>query len=33
MAILKVGMIGVCWFGEIHCSMIAGVPSLKLAAM
>ena len=33
MATLKVGVIGVGWFGEIHRSMIVGVPGLKLAAM
>ena len=33
MATLKVGVIGVGWIGEIHRSMIAGVPGLKLAAM
>ena len=33
MATLKIGVIGVRWFGSMHCSMIAGVLALKLAAM
>ncbi len=30
---LKVGVIGAGWFGEIHCSAIAGVPGLELVAL
>ncbi len=33
MANLKVGVIGVGWFGEIHCNVIAGVPGLELVAL
>ncbi len=30
---LKAGVIGVGWFGEIHCSVIAGVPGMELVAL
>lgn len=30
---LKIGVIGLGWFGEIHCETIAGVPELELAAL
>jgi len=33
MAGLKAGVIGVGWFGEIHCSAIAGVPGMELVAL
>ncbi len=33
MANLKVGVIGTGWFGEIHCSVIAGVPGMELVGL
>src|SRR4029077_5845759 len=30
---LRIGVIGVCWFGEIHCETIVGVPNIELAAL
>lgn len=30
---LKIAVIGLGWFGEIHCETIAGVPELELAAL
>ena len=33
MAEIKTGVIGVGWFGEIYCSVIAGVPGLELVAL
>ena len=30
---LRIGVIGLGWFGEIHCETIVGVPSLELAAL
>jgi predicted dehydrogenase len=30
---LRIGVIGLGWFGEIHCDTIAGIPSLELAAL
>jgi UDP-N-acetylglucosamine 3-dehydrogenase len=30
---LRIGVIGLGWFGEIHCETIAGVPTLELAAL
>src|SRR5258707_266123 len=30
---LRIGVIGLGWFGEIHAETIAGVPSLELAAL
>ena len=30
---LRIGVIGVGWFGEIHAETIAGVPNLELAAL
>ncbi len=30
---LRIGVIGLGWFGEIHCETIAGVPNLELAAL
>lgn len=33
MAGLKVGVIGIGWFGGIHCSVIAGVPGMTLVAL
>ena len=33
MATLKISVIGVRWFGKMHCSIIACVLALKLAAM
>jgi UDP-N-acetylglucosamine 3-dehydrogenase len=30
---LRIGVIGLGWFGEIHCDAIMGIPSLELAAL
>ncbi|HEY7765252.1 MAG TPA: Gfo/Idh/MocA family oxidoreductase, partial [Aestuariivirgaceae bacterium] len=30
---LRIGVIGLGWFGEIHCDTIVGVPNLELAAL
>ncbi|MDP1732040.1 MAG: Gfo/Idh/MocA family oxidoreductase [Devosia sp.] len=30
---LRIGVIGLGWFGEIHCDTIRGVPNLELAAL
>ena len=30
---LRIGVIGLGWFGEIHCQTIIGVPTLQLAAL
>ena len=30
---LRIGVIGLGWFGEIHCEAIIGVPGLELAAL
>lgn len=30
---LRIGVIGLGWFGEIHCETIMGVPNLELAAL
>src|SRR5688572_31739097 len=30
---LRIGVIGLGWFGEIHCEAIIGVPNLELAAL
>ncbi|MBV9289775.1 MAG: Gfo/Idh/MocA family oxidoreductase [Hyphomicrobiales bacterium] len=30
---LRIGVIGLGWFGEIHCDAIVGVPNLELAAL
>ena len=30
---LRMGVIGLGWFGEIHCETIAGVPNIELAAL
>src|SRR3954454_15449470 len=30
---LRIGVIGLGWFGEIHCEAIIGVPTLELAAL
>ena len=30
---LRIGVIGLGWFGEIHCETIVGVPELELAAL
>ena len=30
---LKIAVIGLGWFGEIHCETIAGIPELELAAL
>jgi UDP-N-acetylglucosamine 3-dehydrogenase len=30
---LRIGVIGLGWFGEIHCDAIMGVPNLELAAL
>jgi UDP-N-acetylglucosamine 3-dehydrogenase len=30
---LRIGVIGLGWFGEIHCETILGVPNLELAAL
>ena len=30
---LRIGVIGLGWFGEIHCDAIVGVPNLQLAAL
>ncbi len=30
---LRIGVIGLGWFGEIHCETIVGVPNMELAAL
>jgi UDP-N-acetylglucosamine 3-dehydrogenase len=30
---LRIGVIGIGWFGEIHCDAIIGIPNLELAAL
>ena len=30
---LRIGVIGLGWFGEIHCDAIIGIPNIKLAAL
>jgi predicted dehydrogenase len=30
---LRIGVIGLGWFGEFHCEAIAGIPNLELAAL
>ena len=30
---LRIGVIGLGWFGEIHCEAIVGIPNLELAAL
>jgi UDP-N-acetylglucosamine 3-dehydrogenase len=30
---LRIGVIGLGWFGEIHCEAIIGIPNLELAAL
>ena len=30
---LRIGVIGLGWFGEIHCDAIVGIPNLELAAL
>ena len=30
---LRIGVIGLGWFGEIHCDTIMGIPNLELAAL
>jgi UDP-N-acetylglucosamine 3-dehydrogenase len=30
---LRIGVIGLGWFGEIHCETIAGIPNMQLAAL
>jgi UDP-N-acetylglucosamine 3-dehydrogenase len=30
---LRIGVIGLGWFGEIHCETIVGIPNLELAAL
>ena len=30
---LRIGVIGLGWFGEFHCDAIMGVPNLELAAL
>jgi predicted dehydrogenase len=30
---LRIGVIGLGWFGEIHCDAIIGTPSLELASL
>ena len=30
---LRIGIIGLGWFGEIHCETIVGIPDLELAAL
>ena len=30
---LRIGVIGLGWFGEIHCETIVGIPELELAAL
>jgi len=30
---LKVGVIGVGWFGEIHCKALTGIPVVEIAAL
>ncbi len=33
MSVIRIGVIGLGWFGEIHCETIIGVPTLELAAL
>lgn len=30
---LRIGVIGLGWFGEIHCETISGIPNIELAAL
>ena len=30
---LRIGVIGLGWFGEVHCDVISAIPSLELAAL
>ena len=30
---IRMGVIGLGWFGEIHCDAIASVPNLELVAL
>ena len=30
---LRIGVIGLGWFGEIQCQAIVGIPNLELAAL
>ena len=30
---LRIAVIGLGWFGEIHCEAIVGIPHLELAAL
>ena len=30
---LRIGIIGLGWFGEIHCEAIIGIPNIELAAL
>ncbi len=30
---LRIGVIGLGWFGEIHCETLAGIPNIELAAL
>ena len=30
---LRVGVIGLGWFGEFHCDAIVGIPNMELAAL
>ena len=30
---VRIAVIGLGWFGEIHCQAIAGIPGLELAAL
>ena len=30
---LRIGVIGLGWFCEIHCGAIVGIPNLELAAL
>jgi UDP-N-acetylglucosamine 3-dehydrogenase len=33
MQTLKIGVIGLGWFGEVHCGAIAGIPTMALAGL
>src|SRR5260370_36103737 len=30
---LRIGVIGLGWFGEFHCDAIVGIPNMELAAL
>jgi len=30
---VRIAVIGLGWFGEIHCQAISGIPGLELAAL